>query len=239
MPSETHPISELTNHEFFERHAAAGRIGLVCGSSVVDRAITRAQRPLDLDSQGPGWSHAFLLQGRRKDGFHWVIESDLEIHRRHVRLGVQENRLTKFLKDSDYPRLAILDLGLNESQAEAVIGAALGLVADRTRYSIRELFGTLLAVRRPELRPQENRLSRKRSLFCSAFVQHCFRQVGIDLMPGVDTKNTTPNDLARSPVLQTLWVLDRPVEQPKLARTVQRIRTAARTLRRTESGTAD
>lgn len=221
----------ITNSDFFELHAAPGRIGLVCGCSLVDRAITRAQRSLDSSEDTRGWSHAFLLQGRRLDGVHWVIESDLEIHRRHLRLGVQENRLTKFLGDSDYPRVAVMDVGLSESQAEAVFAAGLGLVADRTRYSIRELFGTLLAVRKPELRSQANRLARKRSLFCSAFVQHCFRQAGIDLMPGVDTKNTTPNDLAHSPAARSLWILERPVTPNRLARTVQTLRSAAGKLR--------
>ncbi len=231
MATQILHFNGITNTEFFERHAAPGRIGLVCGSSLVDHAITRAQRSLDTDAGSRGWSHAFLLQGRRMDGVHWVIESDLEIHRRHLRLGVQENRVTKFCGDGDYPRVAVLDVGLTESQAQAVLAAGLGLVADRTRYSIRELFGTLLAVQKPELRSQANRLARKRSLFCSAFVQHCFRQAGLDLMPGVDTKNTTPNDLANSPAARTLWILERPANAPKLVRTAQKLRSVAGRLR--------
>lgn len=232
MPTQILCVDIITNSEFFEQHAAPGRIGLVCGSSLVDHAITRAQRSPHTEVAARGWSHAFLLQGRRLDGMHWVIESDLEIHRRHLRLGVQENRLTKFCGDGDYPRVAVMDVGLSEPQAQAVFAAGLGLVADRTRYSIRELFGTLLAVRKPELRAQANRLARKRSLFCSAFVQHCFRQAGIDLMPGVDTKNTTPNDLANSPAARTVWILERPATAPKLVRTVQKLRSVAGKLRR-------
>lgn len=41
---------------------------------------------------------------------------------------------------------------------------------------LRELFGTLLALQRPHLRGEANRLAQERSLFCSAFVQHCFRE---------------------------------------------------------------
>ncbi len=33
--------------------------------------------------------HAFLFQGARHDGHHWVIESDLQINRKHIKLGVQ------------------------------------------------------------------------------------------------------------------------------------------------------
>ena len=225
-------VDGISNAEFFERHAAPGRVGLVCGATLLDRAIVRAQVGPGDDATAPGWSHAFLLQGRRLDGLHWVIESDLEIHRRHVRLGVQENRLSKFCTDTDYPRVAVMDVGLSAAGLEALFKAALGLLADRTRYSIRELFGTLLAIRRPELRGEENRLSRDRSLFCSAFVQHCYREAGLDLMPGVETKNTTPTDLACSPACQTLWVLERSVPSSRWVRSVQRIRKSAAKLRR-------
>src|SRR2546421_6769831 len=43
----------------------------------------------------------------------------------------------------------------------------------------------------------ENVMSRQCSMYCSAFVQHLFRKIGVDLAPGVDAKNTTPEDISR------------------------------------------
>src|SRR5262245_47459919 len=90
------PVTNMSNREFLERYASMGRVGLAGGHTLIDKAIRRAQHRLDVDGRGCLWSHAFIFQGQRVDGYHWVIESDLEIARRHIRLGVQENRITKF-----------------------------------------------------------------------------------------------------------------------------------------------
>ena len=77
-----------------------------------------------------------------------------------------------------------------------MLATALDLLANATRYSLRELVGTLFALARPDLRMRENLLAREGSLYCSAFVQHCYARVGIEFVPGVSTKNTTPHDIA-------------------------------------------
>ncbi|HYV28478.1 MAG TPA: hypothetical protein VFA77_13155, partial [Candidatus Eisenbacteria bacterium] len=92
----------------------------------------------------------------------------------------------------------------------------LELVASRVRYSLRELVGTLIALRHPELRERENKLARDSSFYCSAFVQHLFRKSGIDLAPGLDAKNTTPEDISRTPVPHTTYLLQRAVATSKL-----------------------
>jgi len=121
---------------------------------------------------------------------------------------VQENRALKYFDPEAYPRMAILDFGLTTEQETGLLGAALDLVARHTKYSVRELFGTLLALHRPALREGENRLAREESFYCSAFVRHLFRQVNLDLLPGIDVKHTTPEDLARSPLPHAGWLLD-------------------------------
>lgn len=224
-------VDGMTNAEFFDKHAAPGRVALVGGVSLIDRAIARAQPGLEPGQPHGRWTHACLLQGRRLDGAHWVIESDLQIHRRHIQLGVQENRIEKYLDDAEYPHVAVIEFDVDEATMARVFNEALNLVADRTRYSIRELFGTLLALRRPELRGRENLLARDRSIFCSAFVQHCFRRAGVDLLPGVETKNTTPQDLAHSPACRMQWVLSRQVPATRLKRVLTRVRRAAAKVR--------
>ncbi len=221
-------VTGLSNREFFAQHARAGRVGLVGGGELINRLIARAQRHLDARQDWSMWSHAFVFQGERVDGHQWVIESDLDIHRKHIRLGLQENRVEKYCGDEDYTVAAVLDFGLSEEQVRRVLAHSLDLVANNTRYSLRELAGTLLALRHPSLRTEENVLARDRSFYCSAFVRHVFSQAGIELAPGIAEKHTAPEDIFRSTVEHTQWLLvrKRPVSQVKAA--VRRVRARIR-----------
>ena len=121
LPNGIIYINGLSNREFLERYARPGCIGLSGGITLIDRAICRAQRHLDAGATWGLWSHAFLFQGRRADGHHWVIESDLQVHRKHIQLGVQENRISKYFDEGLYTMLAVLDFGLAESQVALLI----------------------------------------------------------------------------------------------------------------------
>ena len=217
-------VSDISNSEFLERYAAPGRIGLSGGITLIDKAICRAERHLDEKEAWGSWSHAFLFQGRRADGHHWVIESDLQIHHKHIQLGVQENRVSKYSDEKLYTTLAVLDLGLTEAQTACLLSEGLELVANRARYSLRELFGTMIALRRPELRGRNNLLARQSSMYCSALVQHLFRKAGLDLAPGIDLKNTTPEDIARTALPCTVYLLQRETLPGKLTRLKARLR---------------
>ena len=83
-----------------------GRIGLSGGLTFIDKAICRAERHLDEKERWGLWSHAFLFQGARADGHPWVIESDLQVHRKHIQLGVHENRVSKYYAEKLYTNLA-------------------------------------------------------------------------------------------------------------------------------------
>lgn len=221
MPTNpaTSPVEVLTglsNREFLERFARPGCVGLSGGVTLVDKAICRAERHLDPRHRWGSWSHAFVFEGVRADGHHWVIESDLQILRKHIQLGVQENRIGKYFNEQLYSNLAVLDFGLNADQVKTVLAEGLEMVASRTQYSLRELVGTLLALQQPELRRNENLLSRECSLFCSAFVQRLFRRAGLDLAPGVDDKHTTPEDISRTMVPHTTYLLQRESPHSKL-----------------------
>ena len=208
IENETVVVAGVSNREFLERYAKAGRIGLSGGVTLVDKAICRAQRHLDENEKWGSWTHAFLFQGQRHDGHHWVIESDLQIHRKHIQLGAQENRIAKYFDEKLYTTLAVLDFGLVEVQTALLLNEALELVATRARYSLRELLGTLIALRHPELRGRNNLLARQSSMYCSAFVQYLFRKAGLELAPGIDGKNTTPEDIARTMVAHVTYVLN-------------------------------
>lgn len=208
MP-ETIIVEGLTNREFFEQYAAPGRIGLVGGPELINRLIGRAQRHLDEKRAWSRWSHAFLFQGRRHDGHHWVIESDLDIKHKLIRLGVQENRAAKYFDDTKSTAVAILDFGLTPEQQQLLLSHALELVSLGTRYSLSEIAGTVWAMRHPRWRPRENLLARERAFYCSAFVRHLFGLTGIDLVGDVAVKNTAPEHLVRTAVPHTKWIMTR------------------------------
>jgi len=226
--SQTIIISDLSNQEFLERYASAGRIGLSGGPTLVDKAIYRAERHLSENKQWGSWSHAFLFQGPRLDGHHWLIESDLQIHHKHIQLGVQENRISKYFNEKLYSTLAVLDFGLAEPQVSSLLMCALELVANRARYSLRELLGTLIALRHPRLRGRDNVLAREQSMYCSAFVQHLFQKLELELSPGVHGKNTTPEDIWRTGVPHIRYVLRREEAGSKLDQLRKKLRRRVR-----------
>ena len=203
---------QTNNREFFESLAEPGRIGLVGGSSWLDRLIQRNARRVLRGLRRSLWSHAFLLQGKRPDGYHWIIESDLETGWKHNRLGVQENRIDKFFNAKECQYLAILDLGLTSDETQRVLSCALQLVAKRATYSLMEVIGTAVALRRGGGRNRRNRLAKPESMYCSGFVQYVFSQAGLDLVPEVHPSLGTPEDLARSPkIAKVYW--RRPLEE--------------------------
>jgi hypothetical protein len=229
MENQTILVTGLSNREFLERHAQPGRVGLCGGATRIDIAIRCAQRHLHEAGRWSDWSHAFLFEGIRADGQHWVVESDLQIHRKNIQLGAQENRVEKYFDEKMFPTLAVLDFGLSESQVATVLREGLEMVANRERYSLRELLGTLIALRKPELRARENPLARERSVYCSAFVKRLFLNAGIDLVPGVTGKNTTPEDIARSSVPHVKYLLQREIPGAKLAALSGKIKARVRT----------
>jgi hypothetical protein len=232
IQTETVRFSKLSNEEFLKLHAKPGRIGLSGGLTLIDKAICRAEQHLDARERWSLWSHAFIFQGTRADGHHWVIESDLQVHRKHIQLGAQENRVAKYYDETLYTNLAVLDFGLGEQDVSVLLREGLELVASRARYSVRELVGTLIALRRPELRGENNVLARECSMYCSAFVQHLFSKMGFELAPGVDGKNTTPEDISRSPVPHITYLLEREAPRSRLDALKRRAKARVRLMKR-------
>ena len=105
-------------------------------------------------------------------------------------------------------------------------------MANRARYSLRELLGTVLAMKFSGPRGEQNRLACEHSYFCSALVRHVFREAGVDLWPGLDVKHTTPEELSRSPRPHRMWLLQREVPTPILKTVAGKLRKAVVTRRR-------
>ena len=62
----------------------------------------------------------------------------------------------------------------SQTDQNKIIAEGLNLVAARSEYSIREIFGVLLSVLNKK-RGLENTLTQENSFFCSAFVQHSYQ----------------------------------------------------------------
>lgn len=189
-----------SNEAFILRHAAPGRIGLCAGGDWTSKIIRKSQAPLTVDGHRSLWSHAFLFSERRSDGHWWVIESDLDLRYKQMRLGVQENRVARYFDASEFPNIAILDFGLDEAQTRRVVGAGLDLLSGLASYSLSELVGTMLAMYSTRLRKRDNLLAKEGALYCSAMVQHCYAAAGVHLLPEVSGKNIAPHDIAGSPL---------------------------------------
>ncbi|MGZ5543671.1 MAG: hypothetical protein ACXWIU_03260 [Limisphaerales bacterium] len=227
-------VRDISNRDFLDLYARPGRIGLAGGSTLIDRVIRRAERRVIADGKWSTWSHAFVFGERRCDGHQWVIESDLAAVHKHIRFGVQENRMAKYYDEELYGTLAILNFNLSDDQLRSLLCHGLQMMSDATKYSVRELFGTLLALKKPELRTKENVLARDRSFFCSAFVQHLYCQIGFDLAPGINAKNTTPEDISSTLVPHTRWVLHRELGESKTKEKVRKVLARVRSSRHRE-----
>lgn len=201
--------ADTTNRDFLEAYARPGRVGLVGGTTLIEKAIRRAERHVDENEQWSLWSHAMLFEGKRVDGHHWVIESDLQILHKHIHLGVQELRIAKYYNDETYPNLAVLDFELSDAQVVAVLSEGLRMVSLHAVYSLRELVGTVFALRHPGFRSRRNLLARRKSMYCSGFVQYVFTRAGINLAPGVHASHGTPEDISRTPVPHVTYLLQR------------------------------
>ena len=65
METQAIIVTGISNREFIERYAAAGRVGLCGGITKIDTAIRLVQRHQHPGHRWSDWSHAFLFEGRR------------------------------------------------------------------------------------------------------------------------------------------------------------------------------
>jgi hypothetical protein len=63
-------VRNLSNRDFLESHAHPGRVGLVGGTTLIEKMIRKAERHIDENERRSLWSHAMLFEGKRADGHH-------------------------------------------------------------------------------------------------------------------------------------------------------------------------
>ena len=59
-------------------------------------------------------------------------QSDLAAARKHIRFGVQENRVTKYHDEKLYGTLAVFDLGICEEKLRSLFCHGLQIMSDAT-----------------------------------------------------------------------------------------------------------
>lgn len=184
----------MTNEEFFNAYSKNAAVGLVGGTHFIDNSIKKFQRKITPDKKPSFFSHAFIISEKRIDDKWWIIESDLEFHRKQVKIGVQENRIDKYFDEKLFPNVALLNFNLSPEATKALITEGLNLVAERGKYSLREILGVLLSFTK-ENRDSENLLAQENSFFCSALVQHCYKAANVSFNEKVSLKHLTPEDI--------------------------------------------
>jgi hypothetical protein len=185
----------MTNQEFFERYAGDGMVGLIGGTHFIDEAIKKAQRNITKDKKKSPFSHTFIIGEKRKDGKRWIIESDLEFHRKQMKIGVQENRIDKYFNEKTFPNVAVLDFKMSREHTDLILKESLELVANRATYSLREVLGILVSFGNDAKRKMENKFSHENAFVCSTFVQHVYAKAGIHFSSQVSLQNMTPDDI--------------------------------------------
>ncbi len=182
---------------FFVSHFRPGRIGFVGLDDMVGMAIREAQRRLTLDGTPSRWSHVFLMGEKRVDGELYIFESDLEpdLERPQFRNGAQESRLKKWCVEA-VEHAAVIDVLEEDSLRNDLVAGALDFVyGAHVAYPIAQLVGTwwqIIAARLWRANPFEDATA----LYCSSFVRHCLRKVGVDpVSEGIHLSNTAPEHL--------------------------------------------
>lgn len=193
---------------FFDTHYAPGRICVVGANDAIGWLIRNGQTGITPDNKPSLWSHTFLMGERRPDGRAdgsiYIFESDLYVNvsKWQVINGVQENRITKWCKDSvEHACVLGMDLSSDEEKVLVTKGLELAYDEQHLQYPVGELFGTLLGIIFRKL-SQKNIFDDKYAVQCSSFVRMCYRHIDRDMLTGPTDHltNTSPEKIFQSQV---------------------------------------
>jgi hypothetical protein len=197
---------------WFEAGGAAC-IGLIGQYGLAGSAIRHAQSIIRIDRSPSNWSHCFLfrgdltpdpvlLRGRRSP---WLWESTFDpvspFNHFIERVGVGARRVADYayarfqlFQPQCVPNFAVIAIGLTPDERRAVLKRASDPNVDQLTYDLGGLLGTWYSyVTDTATRP--NPLASGHSLYCSAYVQLAYDAAGIDLAPGAQLRNTSPEHL--------------------------------------------
>lgn len=191
--------------EFFNTNYKRGNIALVGYTDIVGKAIRNAERLLTTDGKPSKWNHAFILGDRRPDrntsdssvgSSIYLFESSitLSVPKIEIKNGAQENWIGTHT-GSDTDEACVIDFGLSEDEATAVLATALQLVDEQITYPIAALIGFWEDIVLHKLW-KNNPLDSVHAMVCSQYVRYCYVSAGRDFMGSdIAISNTAPEHI--------------------------------------------
>ncbi len=205
MPSGWFVVKEESPEDFLSEHGRDGRVGLFGGAPLGHRLVRWGQGPITPDRRWSLWSHVVIFA--EEDGRRVLYESDfdLRVFPPHLRNGAQVNPIEKYFDPKRWPYMCILDFELTRSQIQKIVCACRLMIDQRVRYALWGLVASGLYYRlgrNVQVRSQ----ARPRGLFCSAFVQRAFMEVGIRFQGDVPLQHLGPEHIWQTPVPHLTYV---------------------------------
>jgi hypothetical protein len=189
-------------------------IGLIGEYGLVGYGIRTAQEVIRVDRMPSHWSHAFLIasplspdparnRDPRRSPLVWesTLEPPAELNSWVLRDGVGPRRIVDYANSTFdlfsqhcVPNIAVIAIGLDGEELAKIRARASDPAVDRLHYDIPGLLGTWFAYL-TDRAGAPNPLATGSGVYCSAYVQLAYDAAGIDLAPGAQQRNTSPEHI--------------------------------------------
>lgn len=199
LPSGWFVVKEESPRDFLSEHGRGGRVGLLGGAPLGHRLVRWGQAPITSDRRWSLWSHVVIFAEEGGQRVLYESDFDLRVFPPRLRNGAQVNPIEKYFDPRRWPYMCVLDFQLTQAQIQEVIDACTGMIRQGVRYALWGLVVAGLYFRLGRGILAKTR-ARPRELFCSAFVQEAFMEVGIRFQEHVSVQHLGPEHIWQTPV---------------------------------------
>ena len=179
--------------------ADPGDIVLLGGEGLFQKAIRYGQKPVT--GKPSLWSHAVLVYDSRL-----FLESSVRFYSIfRIDNGIQFTKFGHYAKAT--PAVLLKPPLLHQTFRDMILRKGVELEERGVTYPVSDLVGTLFVFwlsRGRAANPLDSR-----GLYCSAFVQDCYAEAGIDFTEEYDTNNTAPEHIwqyAKKQKWEVVWL---------------------------------
>lgn len=190
------------NINMLKKYAAPGDFVLLGGNGPLQRLVQYGQKILTSDNKPSLWSHVLLVYDSRL-----FVESTIKLYSIwRIDNGVQFSRYNDY---AHVKRAVLVKPSLSILDRRVITQTAIRLESEGIPYPIVGLFSSLFVYYvLGRLGKKQNHIN-KHGLYCSAFIQDCYKPVGIDFTKEFGTYNTAPEHLWQ-------WAINRGIERRTL-----------------------